>query len=165
VLPPKVVMSPIDFSDHSQDALNSAVALARTFGSEILLVHVVPAIPKLPSAQAFFHEAEYEKQLHDDAQAKLEQIASKISASGVKAECLVGTANDVSGELLRIAEHNDVDLIVIATHGMSGWRKLAFGSVTEKVVRCAECPVLVMRAQHESESEENTKTASAAVSL
>jgi nucleotide-binding universal stress UspA family protein len=53
-------------------------------------------------------------------------------------------------ELLRIAEHNNVDLIVIATHGMTGWHKLAFGSVTDKIVRIAECPVLVLRAQVEA---------------
>ncbi|HEY6328990.1 MAG TPA: universal stress protein [Blastocatellia bacterium] len=50
-------------------------------------------------------------------------------------------------ELLRIAEHNQVDLIVISTHGMTGWHQLAFGSVTDKVVRLATCPVLVLRAQ------------------
>lgn len=163
MLPPKIIMSPIDFSEHSEDALNSAVEMARSAAAELLLVHVVPAIPKLPSAQAFFHEAEYEKQLHEDAKAKLEQIAQRVSASGVKANSVVGTANDVSMELLRIAAHNNVDLIVIATHGMTGWRKLAFGSVTEKLVRVAECPVLVLRAQHQSESEENSRTASAAV--
>jgi nucleotide-binding universal stress UspA family protein len=125
---------------------------------------VVPALPKLPSASAFLHEGEYEKQLHQEAVTTLDKLASKITASGVPARSIVGTANDVSMELLRIAEHNHVDLIVIATHGTTGWRKLAFGSVTEKLVRVAECPVLVLRAQSQSESEETSKTvASAAV--
>jgi nucleotide-binding universal stress UspA family protein len=65
-------------------------------------------------------------------------------------------------ELLRIAEHNNVDLIVIATHGMTGWHKLAFGSVAEKVVRLATCPVLVLRAQPEAESRETSKRPSVA---
>ena len=165
MLPPKVIMSPIDFSTHSQEALNAAKELARCFGSEICLVHVVPAIPKLPNATAFFHEADYEKQLHDEAAKKLDELAAKITKTGVPARSIVGTANDVSMELLRIAEHNSVDLIVIATHGMTGWRKLAFGSVTEKVVRLATCPVLVLRAQPEEESAESTKTASASVAV
>ena len=52
-----------------------------------------------------------------------------------------------------MAEHNHADLIVIATHGMTGWHKLAFGSVTEKVVKLATCPVLVLRVQPKSEQE------------
>lgn len=164
MLPPKVIMSPIDFSTHSHEALGAATELARCFASEMCLVHVVPAIPKLPNATAFFHEADYEKQLHDEAAKKLDELAAKITKSGVPARSVVGTANDVSMELLRIAEHNSVDLIVISTHGMTGWRKLAVGSVTDKVVRLATCPVLVMRMQPEDESADNSKTASAAVS-
>jgi nucleotide-binding universal stress UspA family protein len=164
MLPPKVVMSPIDFSEHSQQALNSAIDMARCFGSELLLVHVVPAIPKLPSPGTIFHEAEYEEELHKEAQNRLEELVRKISGSGLQARSVVGTANDVSMELLRIAEHNNADLIVIATHGMSGWRKLAFGSVTEKVVRLATCPVLVLRSQSEEEPSEARKADSVGAS-
>lgn len=162
MLPPKLIMSPIDFSSHSDDALKAATELASCFRSEICLVHVVPAIPKLPSTSAFFHEGEYEQELHKDAQNRLDAMVRTIGAHGLKARAEVGTANDVSMELLRIAEHNNVDLIVIATHGMSGWRKLAFGSVTEKIVRLAACPVLVLRAQAEAESREPAKADSAA---
>ena len=59
----------------------------------------------------------------------------------------VGTANDVGMELVRIAEHDNVDMIVIATHGMTGWRRIAVGSVAQKVVEQAACPVLVLRAK------------------
>lgn len=145
MLPPKVIVSPIDFSSHSQDALQTAADLAKQFGSEILLVHAVPALPKLPSTTTIFHEAEYERQLHDDAERQLKKLAEELEAKGVKARTEVGVANDVGMEILRIAEHNSADLIVIATHGMTGWHRLAFGSVTEKVVRLASCPVLVLR--------------------
>ena len=164
MLPPKVIMSPIDFSEHSQEALNAAIEMAHCFGSELCLVHVVPAIPKLPSPGTIFHEAEYEEELHKVAKNRLDQLAQKISGGGVPAHSIVGTANDVSTELLRIAEHNHVDLIVIATHGMSGWRKLAFGSVTEKVVRLATCPVLVMRVEPAQEPAGNAQAASVGVS-
>jgi len=157
-------MSPIDFSEPSQDALKTATELAACFGAELCLVHVVPAIPKLPSAATIFHEGEYERQLHEEAQKQLDQMMRKIGLRGVAARSVVGTANDVSMELLRIAEHNNVDMIVIATHGMTGWHKLAFGSVTDKVVRLAACPVLVLRAQAEAESRENAKAESVASS-
>ena len=154
MLPPKLIMSPIDFSEHSQEALNTAVDLASSFGAELCLVHIVPAIPKLPSASTIFHEAQYERALHEDAQRRLDDMVRRVGHRGVAARAIVGTANDVSMELLRIAEHNNVDLIVIATHGMTGWRKLAFGSVTDKVVRLATSPVLVLRIQAEAEAHE-----------
>lgn len=163
MLPPKIVMSPIDFSQHSQEALNAAVELCRCFGSELLLVHVVPAIPKLPSSGTIFHEAEYEDELHKDAENRLEDMVREITGHGGRARSVVGRANDVSMELLRIAEHNNADLIVMATHGMTGWHKLAFGSVTEKLVRLATSPVLVLRARQEEKHPEASHSGSVAV--
>jgi nucleotide-binding universal stress UspA family protein len=64
-------------------------------------------------------------------------------------------------EIIRTAENEKADLIVIATHGMTGWREFAFGSVAEKVVKSAECPVLVLRSQQMAESAEREAKASA----
>ena len=100
--------------------------------------------------------------LHKDAQKRLDELAAKISKRGLAVKTVVATANDVSMELLRVAEHNNVDLIVIATHGTTGWRKLAFGSVTEKVVRLANCPVLMMRIHAGDESGDPAKRDSVA---
>jgi nucleotide-binding universal stress UspA family protein len=147
MLPPKLILSPIDFSDPSHEALSTAADLASKFGSELLLVHVVPMLPRLPSPAVIFNEAEYEEQLHKDAVARLNELTGNLTAKGVKARSEVGTANDVGMEIIRLAESNSVDLIVIATHGMTGWHRLAFGSVAEKVVRMAACPVLLLRAE------------------
>jgi len=147
MLPPKVILSPIDFSSHSQEALQTAVDLAKQFGSQLLLVHAVPAITKLPSGTSIFHEAEFEQELHKDAEQRLNKLAEELEKNGLQGvQTEVGIANDVAMEILRMADHHSVDLIVIATHGMTGWRQLAFGSVAEKVVRLASCPVLVLRA-------------------
>jgi nucleotide-binding universal stress UspA family protein len=156
MLPPKVIMSPIDFSEHADEALKVATEFAVSFGSHLYLVHVVPTIPKLPSTAIIFHEGKYEEELHKDAEKRLEQMVQKIVARGITARSVVGTANDVNMELLRIAELIKADLIVIATHGTTGWHKLAFGSVTEKVVRLATCPVLVLRAQPEAGASESS---------
>jgi nucleotide-binding universal stress UspA family protein len=147
MLIPKLILSPIDFSDHSDEALNTAADLASRFSSELLLVHVVPALPKLPSASAFVHEGEYENALIKEAEQQLQLLVGKLEQTGVRAKWQVGVANDVGMELLRAAEQSGADLIVIATHGMTGWHRLAFGSVAEKVVQLAACPVLVLRAQ------------------
>lgn len=144
---PKLILAPVDFSEHSHEAVQVAADYASRIGAELLLVHAVPAIPKLPSAAAFFHEGEYENALLKDAEQRLQALAQDIAKKGVRARTEVGIANDVGMELLRMGEHNHADLIVIATHGMTGWHALAFGSVAEKVVKLATCPVLVLRAQ------------------
>jgi len=154
MFPPKLILAPIDFSEHSQEALKTAAEIAKAFGAELLLVHAVPAIPRLPSASEFFHEAAYEAALHKEAEQRLAKMAQELSQRGLRARTEVGIANEVGMEILRIAEHNQADMIVIATHGMTGWHKLAFGSVAEKVVKMATCPVLVLRATRKAEGEE-----------
>jgi nucleotide-binding universal stress UspA family protein len=159
MLPPKLILSPIDFSSHSHEALQTAADLAKQFGAQLLLVHAVPAIAKLPSITSIFHEAEFEQELHKDAEQRLKKLAEELAARGVQVRTEVGIANEVGMEILRIAEHNNVDLIVISTHGMTGWHRLAFGSVAEKVVRLASCPVLVMRANPKAGQESPSKSA------
>jgi nucleotide-binding universal stress UspA family protein len=160
MLPPKLILSPVDFSDPSHEALDTAADLASYMKSELLLVHVVAMLPRLPSPAMIFNEAEFEQELHKDAEKRLNDLVNKLAAKGLKARFELGTANDVAMEIIRIGEHNKADLIVIATHGMTGWHRLAFGSVTEKVVRMAPLPVLVLRA--DAERKANSPEASAA---
>ncbi len=152
MLPPRVIVSPGDFITHADDALKTAADLALRFGSELCLVHVVPALPRLPSGVSIFKEADYEQALHSDAEKQLAKMVEVIARRGIAAKYAVGTANDTAMEILRIAEHHHADLIVIATHGMTGWHRLAFGSVAEKIVRLATFPVLVLRARPEGKS-------------
>jgi nucleotide-binding universal stress UspA family protein len=162
---PKMILAPVDFSTHSKDAVDEAADLAKRLDSQLLLVNVVSALPKLPNAKAFFHEAEFEQELHKQAESQLATIAQKYAGMGITVGTHVGTANDVAMELLRIGEQVGADLIVIATHGMTGWHKLAFGSVTEKVVRLASCPVLVLRADPAAKASNQAAKAAAASPL
>jgi nucleotide-binding universal stress UspA family protein len=164
ILPPKQILVPLDFSKYSDAALEVAADLAARFGSVLCLLHVVPMLPKLPANVSIFKEGEYERELHRDAEGRLNQLVSMLAQKNVKAEAEVGTANVVATEIMRVAEHRNVDLIVIATHGATGWNRLAFGSVAEKVVHLAPCPVLILRAQHAhkgSGSEESGHSVSA----
>jgi len=165
MLPPKVILSPIDFSSHSHEALDTAADLAKQFGSQLLLAHAVPAITKLPSATSIFHEAEFEQELHKDAEQRLKKLAEGLEEKGLQVRTEVGIANDVAMEILRMAEHGKADLIVISTHGMTGWHKLVFGSVTEKVVRLASCPVLVLRANPKAGEETSSKRGDAVAAV
>ncbi len=143
----KRILSPIDFSDFSLQALDVAEDIAARYGSEILLVHVVPVIPKLEGHANIFTEGEYENQLIDSAKTRLADLAAELQQQGVHARSTVSLSNDPAMEIIRVAESERTDVIVIATHGVTGWRRLAFGSVTDKLVRTAECSVLVLRAQ------------------
>ena len=160
---PKLILAPVDFSDHSHAAIDVAADYASRLGAEVLLVHAVPAIPKLPNPALIFHEAEYEDQLRKEAEQRLKALADDLAKKGVRARTEVGVANDVGMEILRIGEHNHADLIVIATHGMTGWHQLAFGSVAEKVVKLATCPVLLLRAQPRSGHDAHRKDSQSAV--
>jgi nucleotide-binding universal stress UspA family protein len=143
----KLILSPVDFSDFSLQALEVAKDIATHYGSEILLVHVVPVIPKLEGHANIFTEGEYESQLIASAKQRLADMAAKLQQDGVHARSTVALSNDPAMEIIRTAESEKADLIVIATHGLTGWRRLAFGSVTDKLVRTAACSVLVLRAE------------------
>ena len=162
MLPPKLILSPIDFSDSSHAALDVAADFAARFGAELLLVHVVPAIPDLPESVSILKEGQYDQSLVDAAAKRLSDLAATLAHKNVKARTEVGTANDVGMELVRSAEHHHADMIIIATHGRTGWRKIAFGSVAEKVVKQANCPVLVLRANAQEDADGEKKAGSSA---
>jgi nucleotide-binding universal stress UspA family protein len=164
MLPPKLILVPIDFSDPSRAALDAAVNMASRLGSEILLVHVVPAIPDLPANVSIFKEGQYDQSLNEKAEQQLKEFAATLAQKNIKVHTQLGNANDVGMELIRIAEHEKADIIIIATHGMTGWRKIAFGSVAEKVVKEAECPVLILRAKAATQSNDTRQAASSSVS-
>ncbi|MGH9825395.1 MAG: universal stress protein, partial [Blastocatellia bacterium] len=137
---------PTDFSESSLEGLKYAVDLAGQFGSKLCLVHVIPVIPPLPPNPNFVFEVpEYARALESEADRKLEELAEKQIPKGLNTKVLVGHG-DAGPEIVRIAEEEAADLIVIATHGLTGLRHLVFGSVAEKVVRLAKCHVLSFRA-------------------
>jgi nucleotide-binding universal stress UspA family protein len=149
MLPVKLILCPTDFSEPSGEGLTVARELASHFGCDLLLVHVLPVVPALPTDPNFaFDVPEYERALHADAAEKLANMAQDAAAKGIKAGTTVGHG-DAGGEIVRIAQQEGADLIVIATHGLTGWRHVMFGSVAEKVVRHAHCSVLSVRAGRE----------------
>jgi nucleotide-binding universal stress UspA family protein len=162
MLPPKLILAPIDFSDTSRAALDVAADMSSRFGAELLLVHVQPAIQDLPSGVSIFKEGQYDQSLDDKAAKQLKDLAATVAQKNVKVRTELGTGNDVGMELVRIAESEHADLMVIATHGMTGWREFAFGSVAEKVLKQGGCPVLLLRAKAAGNTNDEDKSASAA---
>jgi nucleotide-binding universal stress UspA family protein len=70
---------------------------------------------------------------------------ANLAVKGIKATSSIEDGNDVAGEILDAIEREHANLIVISTHGMSGWYPMVFGSIAEKVVKLAPCPILLLR--------------------
>ena len=141
----KRILLPLDFSEASHKALAYAAAFAEECGAEITLLHVVelPAYPELGYAHVPMKEAEQKK-------AALETLQVAPLALGENARFIKSTlvrVGNPSQEIIEEARKENFDLIVISTHGHGGLRHFLLGSTTEKVVRHAACPVLVVREQ------------------
>jgi universal stress protein A len=145
MLPIKRILCPTDFGGPACTCIRSASELAEHFGAELLLVNVVPAVPTLPPDPNYvFKIPEYEQYLHADAEKQLRQARAQLVGKNVKVRTQVGHGS-AAEEIVLIAQTEGVDLIVISTHGSTGFERWVFGSVTEKVVRLAKCPVLTVR--------------------
>ncbi|KMY68877.1 hypothetical protein AAU61_04680 [Desulfocarbo indianensis] len=146
MLPVEKILCPSDFSEPSLAALDVAAELARHFRSQLTLLNVVSPVPPVPSGQVLgpFDVDAYECELWEDSRHTLKGLAQK-RLSGIKAKVRV-ESGDPAMTIVKTAAEERSGLIVIATHGQTGWRRLVFGSVAEKVVRLAGCPVLSVRA-------------------
>jgi len=139
------ILWPTDFSTASYEALQIADELASHFGAELLLLHVVHPIAVVPSpAPSQFNGPAYQRAVEAHALQTLQDIAKKKVSHNIKARpgVLIGSAANV---IVDSASKEEADLIVIATNGETGLQRFVFGSVAEKVVRLATCPVLTIR--------------------
>jgi nucleotide-binding universal stress UspA family protein len=153
MLPFKRILCPTDFSEPAFNALKHAEELARHFAAELIVVHVIPPLPVPhsfpdPGADFNFDVPLFQQELAIKAEQMLKDL---VSHHKVGTRIVVATG-EAAPEILRMAHQEHVDLIVIASHGMAGWQRLVFGSVAEKVVRQATCPVLTIVAPPEAES-------------
>jgi len=135
------ILVPTDFSDCSERARSYACELAKRFGSELHLLHVVPpvSLPGYvgPVPDELLHPEEGARQELERWNDPAFEHAKRVVRSVTTGTPFV--------EIVRHARDQDVDLIVIGTHGRSGLTHMLLGSVTEKVVRKAPCPVLTVR--------------------
>lgn len=153
MLPFKKILCPTDFSEPSYEALKVANEWALHFSSELFVVHVVapvPLVPAAPTVPVTFNVLEYQQELEISSRKTLEGLVKKRVPEKIWVRTIV-VLGDPADQIVKIADEEKVDLIVIATHGQTGWRRLVFGSVTEKVVRLTPQPVLTIRAHQMEE--------------
>ncbi len=149
------ILVPIDFSEHSLLALRLADTMARGFGAELHLVHVVERSPyEYYAAQGFMPEIPpfpvVNGQLMDlDAlKANMKDRLAKLAEAGRGGPCTVEVRyGHPVEEILAAAKERDCNLMVICTHGRTGLSRLVMGSVAERIVRLSPIPVLSVRGQ------------------
>jgi nucleotide-binding universal stress UspA family protein len=138
------ILCPVDFSESSVRAHNHAQSLARHYQAKLFLQHVVESV--LPFYE-YYAPANYFdeifQRIRNDAREQLQNFAKSHSRNGVQPECLVHEGA-VADSILSFAEAEKVDLIVMGTHGLKGVDRAILGSVADKVLRKAHCPVLVI---------------------
>ncbi|MEM9189468.1 MAG: universal stress protein [Myxococcota bacterium] len=135
-----------DFSEESMLALDAAALLARQNEAEVVLAHVFEASRFAPVVEKPDGTQEIEKQLRAELHNQLRTLANDHFSNVTVKTALVVSKNAADG-ICNYAADAEVDLIVVATHGRSGLSHLLIGSVAEKVVRHAPCPVLSLRAK------------------
>jgi nucleotide-binding universal stress UspA family protein len=147
---PRKILLPMDFSPSSDAALTMARDLAQHFRAELYLVHVVPTLPMATGIDAFPEsplpfEMTFLQESKGRAEQALAMYIGALASKEVKASCSVEIGNDVADRIMMLIEGENIDMVVLSTHGISGWRPLVFGSTAEKVVRLVQCPLLLLR--------------------
>ena len=131
---PAKILLPIDFSPSSHAAIEHATVLAQHFHAELVLVHVVSDGCDVEEAKKM-------------AEANFATSVAALGAKGIKATSVVSIDVDVAGAILDVVESEHVDMVIVSTHGTTGWHPLVFGSIAEKLVKLAHVPVLLLRTE------------------
>lgn len=140
------ILAPTDFSRHAEGALRYACGLAERLGSTLHLLHVLPDVVPVGPDPMLVPNYPPEYYAETEAQSR-EALSRAVDASGGCAstvETAVRWGDAVDGIVGYAAEHA-IDLIVVATHGRTGLSHVLLGSVAERIVREAPCPVLTIR--------------------
>lgn len=140
------ILVPTDFSEHSERAAVYARELAKRYGARVVCLHVSEIPADLLATNAYFMTGPSEQfidQVREESKQSLDSFAEK-HLEGVPSETMFLEGRPFL-EIVNYAREEPIDLIVIATHGRTGLKHVLFGSVAEKVIRQAPCPVLVVK--------------------
>lgn len=143
------ILCPIDFSDYSRRALDHAVAIARWYGSTITVMHAFSAarVATYAPGAPGFDSIVLTRADRDQLLAEMKRFIETESTPEVSVEAIIREGS-AAGEIVNQAADLGADLLIMGTHGRSGFERLLLGSVTEKVLRKATCPVLTVPHRH-----------------
>ncbi len=144
------ILVPYDFSEYAAHALTWAVELAKQYQAKVILFHAVPVFSRTgyPEGMFLLDLAKIETEAMADAEKRLrEVVAAKGLTVSVETKAVIG---DPMWEICQAAEREHADLVIMGSHGRTGLAHVVLGSVAERVVRHASCPVLVARKPQEA---------------
>ena len=139
------ILIPLDGSELAEKALDAALPLAKTYGAPMVLVGVLDLTAGMYDVYSeAFSPVDLKAQLESFLETALKRAKARLEQEGlaVSSHVKVGVPHE---EITALAEAENADLIVMTTHGRKGLTHLLLGSVTERVIRTAPCPVLVVR--------------------
>jgi universal stress protein A len=140
------LLVPVDFAPHSEEAVRAAADLARRYSASLTLLHVYePVTYILPEGYVLF-TPEQLNTITTELQRRLDKAAADARSAGAEAVATRLVQGSPSAEIVSSQQVDGYDLIVLGTHGRTGISHMLLGSVAEKVVRGAHCPVLIVRA-------------------
>jgi nucleotide-binding universal stress UspA family protein len=137
------ILCPTDFSEPSTHALEQATRLAGSYGARLTVLHVRPTVTPHPDMPDGGPVAPWLMAELDELRQRVTASCAEVTGSAVALEPMVA-AGDPVREIVRYTTTLPADLVVMGTHGVSGFRHLVLGSITEKVLRTAPCPVLTV---------------------
>jgi nucleotide-binding universal stress UspA family protein len=139
------VLLALDGSETAEIALPDAASVAASNGARLTLLHVIPpALAEMYAGSEMIASDQPEGVRRDAAHRYLDSVHRKLEANGIDAQIAVAVG-EAAEAILVYADQHGVDLVVMATHGRSGWRRWVLGSVAERVLHAAAGPVLLVR--------------------
>ena len=138
------ILIPLDFSHHAEAILEWGAHLAKEHGSQVILVHAYHLPVEFQQLEGAYLPPDFWTNVKTEAQQVLERHAEQLRAQGVAVETVVREGYPAT-VIQEEAEEQHADLIVIGTRGLSGLKHLLLGSVAERVVQKAPCPVLTVK--------------------
>jgi len=140
----RTILVPVDFSDHSARAVETARELAKAFEAKLLLLHCYQVSPGAVSPYGIVLPEGFDREVREAAARRLEEWRDKAAADGVNVEACLSSTFPSMG-ITDAAGEQKADLIVMGTRGLSGLKHVLLGSVAERVLRTAPCPVLTVK--------------------
>lgn len=148
-MPTKKILFCTDFSENSLPARNLAIEYAAAFDAELHILHVISAHFRTYPVYETMVPVDVElleQQIQEGAQNQLEVVANECRKQVKEVNTSFATGTPAV-EIVRSANEESIDLIIMGTHGWTGFKHLVLGSTAENVVRTASCPVLTVRSQ------------------
>jgi nucleotide-binding universal stress UspA family protein len=148
MVPLKRLLFPTDFSESAHHAFTYALSLARAYQAEVLILHVIELLPSGYASELFPSAmGQVVDEVRGYAVAELAKLRDEAQSQGIATRERV-VEGKAAAEIVRVAEEEKADAVVIGTHGRGALSHALFGSTTDRVVRKATCPVLICRLPH-----------------